>query len=72
MNANDIKTTSGEVFTHAESCDLAWQIYRRFGRDTAAAHRAWCRLLQNNCTEHQFISLLVKSELSDLPDPSIG
>lgn len=72
LDGDAVKTTSGETFTGSQSSDLAWMVYLRFGRDTAAAHRAWCRMLQNNCTESQFIGLLVKSELSDLPDPAIG
>ena len=54
----DIKTTSGETFTTLQSADLAWLVYLRFGRDVDSAHKAWQRLMQNNCTLTSFQNVL--------------
>jgi hypothetical protein len=54
----DIHTTAKEIFSALESTQLARLIYKRFGRDIPAAADAWRRLLQNNCTDNQFIELL--------------
>jgi hypothetical protein len=62
---NSVMTTAREEFTGSDSADLAWLLYRRFGRDFVAAHVAWCRLLQNNCTVRQFSDLAVASRLND-------
>lgn len=53
-----ITTTNGEPFTYQESCDLAFQIYKRFGRNIESAHRAWMRLLENNCGLSHFETLV--------------
>jgi len=53
-----ITTTAGEPFTHEESCELARIIYKRWGRDPKAAAVAWRRLLQNSCTDIQFMALV--------------
>lgn len=49
-----VTTTAGETFSYEESCQLAGLIFKRFGRDIAAAAAAWRRLLQNSCTDEQF------------------
>ena len=54
----DIRTTAGETFTKSESQEMARLIYKRFGKELSAAAAAWRRLLQNNCSDHQFASLL--------------
>lgn len=54
---NDITTTNGEVFTHAESALLAALVLRRFGMDVLSAAAAWRRMLQNSCTDEQFRTL---------------
>ena len=51
-------TTAGETFTNLETVDLARLIFKRFGRDLAAATEAWRRLLQNTCTESDFLALV--------------
>jgi len=57
-----IATTNREVFTSAESVDLARLIFKRFGRDLEAATAAWRRLLQNSCTKEDFAALLDYAE----------
>lgn len=54
----DITTTNGELFTGMQSAELARLVYLRFGRDVGAAHSAWKRMLQNNCSLRSFQSLL--------------
>jgi len=54
----DITTTSGETFTAIQSAELARLVYLRFGRDVGAAHSAWQRMLQNNCSLRSFQTLL--------------
>lgn len=60
-----IKTTKGETFSHDDSANMAWMVYRRFGRDLVVATAAWNRLLQNNCDVTQFHKLVQHSELND-------
>jgi hypothetical protein len=55
-------TTNGETFSDDDHADLAFMVYRRFGRDSAAATVAWNRLLQNNCSEAQFLKLVNASD----------
>ncbi len=62
---NSISTTKGERFSHEDSADLAWMIYRRFGRNIVAAADAWRRLLQNNCSNTQFHQLVQHSNMND-------
>lgn len=57
-----ITTTAGEKFTRAESVQMAQLVYKRFGRDLAAATAAWNRLLQNNCTATAFAILLEEGQ----------
>lgn len=59
---SDIKTTSGERFTQADSAKLAFMIFRRFGRDYAAGAVAWRRLLQNSATDADFQALVEQGE----------
>jgi hypothetical protein len=67
--ANDITTTKNERFSYEDSCDLAWMVYRRFGRDLYPATTAWNRLLQNNCDITQFQALVQHSRLNDEHEP---
>lgn len=60
-----VTTTSGERFTEAQSCELAWLIYLRFGREVAAAAEAWRRMLLNSCTDAQYARLVRKSSSFD-------
>lgn len=53
-----VVTDNGETFTEAQSRELARLIFLRFGRDQKAAHRAWCRLLYNNCALEQYMQLV--------------
>lgn len=55
---SDIKTINGEIFSHEKSCELAYLIYERFGKDLDSAHSAWRRLLQNNCSKNQYNDLI--------------
>jgi len=57
-NMNDVTTTDRKTFTWAESVDLARLVFKRFGHNLSIATSAWNRLLQNNCTEGQFLTLL--------------
>jgi hypothetical protein len=59
-----ITTTNGESFTYQDSCNLAFQIFRRFGRDMESAHRAWMRLLENNCRFSDFQKLVLTGKIS--------
>jgi hypothetical protein len=61
----DITTTKGERFSYEDSCDMAWLVYRRFGRDLVSAADAWRRLLGNNCDNTQFHQLVQHSKLND-------
>lgn len=54
-----------ELFSGQDSCNLAWLIYRRFGRDMAAAASAWRRLLGNSCSDSQFAELVQGSSMND-------
>jgi len=54
----DITTTNGERFSLQDSANMAWLVYRRFGRDLIEAAAAWNRLLGNNCDVSQFEKLL--------------
>ena len=56
---HDVTMTSGEPFTAADSAKLAVAIYKRFGRDSAAAAAAWRRLLQNGTSDHDFMLLVL-------------
>lgn len=62
MEKNAVVTTNGEGFSEQDHADMAWLVYRRFGRDGIAAAAAWRRLLQNNCTDAQFRELMLKGE----------
>jgi hypothetical protein len=62
---NDITTTKNEKFGYSDSADLAWMVYRRFGRDFDCATVAWNRLMQNNCNVGQFRALVRSSLLND-------
>ena len=55
-----ITTTNGESFTDQEHAEMARLIYKRFGRDPKSATKAWQRLMENNCTEQQFMELVEK------------
>jgi hypothetical protein len=57
MSVN-VTTTAGETFTAEQSEELAYMVYRRFGRNLSAATSAWRRLLQNNASEGQFEKLV--------------
>lgn len=65
----DIKTTYGETFNHNDSADMAYMIYRRFGRNIEAAHSAWRRLLQNNCELSQFEKLVTLGQCRSIENP---
>lgn len=56
-----VTTTSGETFTAEDHKQLAQLVYRRFGHNLAAAASAWRRLLQNNCYDSQFATLVIPS-----------
>lgn len=58
-------TTCGEVFTYKEHREMARLVFRRWGRDTAAALCAWRRLMQNGCELEQFLDLLGRDWLMD-------
>lgn len=49
---------TGEVFELSDSQALASLVYKRFGKDAAAASAAWRRLLQNSTTESEFQQLV--------------
>lgn len=55
--AQDVTTTARERFSASDSAKLAFLIYKRFGRDTAAAACAWRRLLQNSTPDADFEAL---------------
>jgi hypothetical protein len=55
----DITTVCGEKFNYEDSCDMAFMIYRRFGREMEDAHIAWKRLLQNSCEFSQFEKMVL-------------
>ena len=58
-----IHTTNKEIFTDEESHDLAFLVYKRFGRDPSGAATAWRRLLINNCYDGDFMALVKASRL---------
>lgn len=61
----DVYTENKEVFTESDSCDLAWLIYRRFGRNLDNACQAWRRLLINDCSVNEYKNLVNCSNLND-------
>lgn len=64
-NPGAIRTTNEELFSFADSADMAWMVYRRFGRDLVSATAAWNRLMQNNCNATQFSELVSYSQFND-------
>lgn len=56
----DVTTTNGEVFTEQDSAELAYLVWRRWGKDDEAAAAAWRRLHQNSCPTSQFVALVKK------------
>ena len=58
-----VKTTSGENFTDRESALMAFMVYKRFGRNAIDAVIAWRRLLQNNCPDYAFWTLVEAGEI---------
>lgn len=62
MSEHNITTTARETFTYGEHVDLARLVYKRFGRDDAAAAAAWRRLLENGATEGDFMALVCHQE----------
>ena len=58
MTDSTVKTVNGSVFTMEQSQQLANLIYQRFGFDIDAASNAWRRLLENNCSNHDFEKLI--------------
>lgn len=58
MSIERIKTVSGEWFEAEESAQLAFLIWKRWGRDLPAAAAAWRRLMQNSTTDAQFEALV--------------
>lgn len=57
MIQQSIYTVANEPFTYEEHCQLAALIYKRFGWDDASAACAWRRLLENNCSDYDFLAL---------------
>lgn len=55
---SDVTTTAGERFTQAEHAEMAWLIFKRFGRDDEAAAAAWRRMMQNGCAVADFMQLV--------------
>lgn len=66
--ALDVTSTKGERFSTDDSANLAWLVYRRFGRDLVSATAAWNRLLQNNCSVTDFDKLVGHADLNDEVD----
>ena len=58
MTDLNVITTKGERFTEAENFKLAKLIYKRFGNDLIEATAAWNRLLENNCSQSDFLRLV--------------
>lgn len=54
----DVKTTTNEIFTYAQSCELAHMVYVRFGKDLPSAASAWRRMLQNNASDASYMQLV--------------
>lgn len=53
-----VTTTDGSVFTKLESVAMARLVFKRFGHNLSDATDAWRRLLQNDCTESDFMDLV--------------
>jgi hypothetical protein len=47
-----------DEFTQDDAAELAQLVFRRFRCDQQAATEAWRRLMQNNCSEEAFMSLV--------------
>lgn len=54
----NVTTTAGEYFSGHDHATLALMVYKRFGYDLESATAAWRRMLQNNATKSDFMSLL--------------
>lgn len=55
-----VETAYGEVFSGVDLADLAWAVYRRFGRDHPVALEAWGRLFLGPSDPYDF-ALLVET-----------
>ena len=60
-----ITTATGERFTGNDSCNLAWLIYSRWGRDIPAAASAYRRLMQNSCSDTALAEMVRLSPMQD-------
>jgi hypothetical protein len=60
-----IATTCGEAFTPEMSSDLAFFVFKRFGRNISSATAAWRRMLENNCYQTTFARLVRESQHYD-------
>lgn len=58
-----IITTKGEAFTYDESANLAFMIYKRFGRDAELAASKWRTLLGITHNDMQFFALVMNSPM---------
>lgn len=70
--AANVTTTAGETFTAEESADLAFLIYKRWGRDLSAAHVAWRRLLRNSIPADDYERLVHASALYKREQPTVA
>jgi hypothetical protein len=57
LNPLTVRTVTGEFFTALQHAELARLILLRFGTLQSAA-AAWRRMMENNCTDKQFDSLV--------------
>ncbi len=51
-------TMSGECFDCADHGLMAFQIWRRMGRNHEATGAAWRRLMENDCSTHDVMALV--------------
>ena len=62
LNALDIQTTAGELFTGECSALLANLIWHRFGRDWNLSLRKWQDMLGNSCPMEDFKFIVEQGE----------
>jgi hypothetical protein len=51
-------TMSGEFFDCADHALMAFQIWRRMGRNSESTGAAWCRLMQSDCPTQDVMALV--------------
>ena len=63
-----VRTMSGEFFDGADHALMAFQIWRRIGRNNEATGEAWRRLMQSDCPTADVMALVAFYVLRVMPN----